>query len=175
MSEDGKSPIAFYGTPGLTLFADTAIGEGGGAHTAQERAFVVVGATLYELASDGTETSRGTLSSASGVVSMADNGVDLLIVDGTDGYKFTLATNTFAVIVDVDFPAANRVSFDDGYFILNDAGTGKFWVTSLYSTDVDPLDFATAEGAPDPIVSLIVDHRELWLFEIGRASCRERV
>ena len=29
---------------------------------------------------------------------------------------------------------------------------------------VDPLDFASAEGNPDNIVSLMVDHREVWLF-----------
>jgi hypothetical protein len=29
---------------------------------------------------------------------------------------------------------------------------------------VDPLDFASAEGSPDNLVSLIVDHREIWLF-----------
>jgi len=29
---------------------------------------------------------------------------------------------------------------------------------------VDPLDFASAEGSPDGLVSLIIDHREAWLF-----------
>jgi hypothetical protein len=34
----------------------------------------------------------------------------------------------------------------------------------LDGTAIDPLDFASAEGNPDNIVSLMVDHREVWLF-----------
>jgi hypothetical protein len=34
----------------------------------------------------------------------------------------------------------------------------------LDGLSVDPLDFASAEGDPDGLVSLIVDHREAWLF-----------
>jgi hypothetical protein len=34
----------------------------------------------------------------------------------------------------------------------------------LFGTEIDGLDFATAEGAPDPVVSVIVDHREVWLL-----------
>lgn len=164
LDQEGKSPIALYGTPGLTRFAETVTGSGRGLYEASGRLFAVVANTLYEVSSAGVATNRGTLSSSSGAVSMADNGVQLAIVDGTYGYSFTLATNVFAQITDPDFPAANRIAFQDGYFILNDSGTGEFWVTSLYGTDVDPLDFATAEGAPDPIVSLICDHRELWLL-----------
>jgi len=31
-------------------------------------------------------------------------------------------------------------------------------------TTIDPLYFAAAEGSPDNLVTLIVDHREIWLF-----------
>jgi hypothetical protein len=34
----------------------------------------------------------------------------------------------------------------------------------LDGTSIEPLDFASAEGSPDGLVSLIVDHREAWLF-----------
>ena len=38
-------------------------------------------------------------------------------------------------------------------------------MTSLLDgLSVDPLDFASAEGSPDGLVGLIVDHREAWLF-----------
>lgn len=164
VSPDSKSPVAMYGTPGLVRFAETTAGEGRGLYSAMGRLFAVVGDTLYEVASDGTPTNRGTLESATGAVSIADNGLHVVVVDGTKGYKFTLGTNAFETISDVDWPAANRISFVDGYFLLNQAGTGTFWVTSLYGTDVDALDFATAEAAPDALVSLIVDHREAWLF-----------
>jgi hypothetical protein len=34
----------------------------------------------------------------------------------------------------------------------------------LYSPSIDALAFATAEARADPLVGLLVDHRELWLF-----------
>jgi hypothetical protein len=133
-------------------------------HEAAGRLFAVVGDTLYEISSAGVATSRGTLSTSSGTVSMADNGLMVAIVDGLEGYRFTLATDLFETIVDPDWPRADVIAFQDGYFVLNDVGTGTFFITSLYSTDVDPLDFASAEGAPDDLISLICDHREIWLF-----------
>jgi hypothetical protein len=57
------------------------------------------------------------------------------------------------------------VGYLDGYFVFNEPGSQRVWVTSLLDgTSVDPLDFASAEGSPDGLVSLIVDHREAWLF-----------
>jgi hypothetical protein len=53
----------------------------------------------------------------------------------------------------------------DGYFVFNEPNSQKVWVTSLLDClSVDPLDFASAEGSPDGLISLIVDHREAWLF-----------
>jgi hypothetical protein len=164
MDAEGKAQIALYGTPGLVQFATTHAAEVRGLYEASGRLFAVVGATFYEVSGAGVATNRGTLTSTSGAVSMADNGLMVAVVDGANGYQFTLATNAFAQIADPDFPAADRIAFQDGYFIINDSGTGSFFVTSLYGTDVDPLDFASAEGAPDPLISLICDHRELWLF-----------
>jgi len=71
----------------------------------------------------------------------------------------------FAQITDVDFPGAGSVGYLDGYFVFNEPNSQKFWVTSLLDgTSVDPLDFASAEGYPDDVVALIVDHREIFLF-----------
>jgi hypothetical protein len=164
LTPDGKAPMVLYGTPGLTRFAETTAAPGRGLYVAAGRLFAVVGSTLYEITSAGVATARGALSTASGPVSMADNGTVLVVVDGAYGYQFTLASNDFAQITDEDWPAASHVAFHDGYFVLNTSGTGQFVITELYGTGVDPLDFATAEGAPDDTVSVLVDHRELWLF-----------
>jgi hypothetical protein len=49
--------------------------------------------------------------------------------------------------------------------VFNEPNSQRFWVTSLNDgTAIDPLDFASAEGNPDDVVSLMVDHREVWLF-----------
>jgi hypothetical protein len=164
LTPDGKSPMALYGTPGLARFAEMAAGAGRGLHVAAGRLFAVVGGTLYEIQSTGAATARGTLSSATAPVSLADNGQQLVLVDGSNGYSLTLADNVFAGLSATEWSDATHVAFHDGYFVLNRRATGQFLVSSLYGTDVDALDFATAEGAPDSLAALLVDHRELWLF-----------
>jgi hypothetical protein len=80
-------------------------------------------------------------------------------------YIYNVSTLVFAQITDVDFPGAGSVGYLDGYFVFNEPNSQKFWVTSLLDgTSVDPLDFASAEGYPDDVVALIVDHREIFLF-----------
>ena len=38
-------------------------------------------------------------------------------------------------------------------------------MTELFDgTSIDPLSFASAEASPDNVVSLIVDHKEIWIF-----------
>ena len=71
----------------------------------------------------------------------------------------------FSQITDPDFPGAIGVGFLDGYFVFNQPNSQKFWVTASYNgLSIDALDFASAEGSPDDLVTLIVDHREVWLF-----------
>lgn len=164
LDPEGKSPIALYGTPGLTRFADTTTGAGRGMHVADGRLFAAVGRTLYEIDSAGAATARGSLGTSCGPVVFADNGKQLVAVDGTYGYRVTLSDNTFFGLFSEEWSKATHVAFHDGYFVLNESDTGKFVVSSLYDTDIDALDFATAEGSPDKLASLLVDHRELWLF-----------
>jgi hypothetical protein len=56
------------------------------------------------------------------------------------------------------------VYFIDGYFVFNTPGTQQYQITNLYSTAIEPLAFASAEGAPDLLITLIVDHKEIWLL-----------
>ena len=106
----------------------------------------------------------GTIS-GSGPVSMADNGTQIFIAANPDGYIYNVSTEAFAQITDEDFPGAVTVGYLDGYFVFNEPDSQRVWVTSLLDgTSIDPLDFASAEGSPDGLVSLIIDHREAWLF-----------
>jgi hypothetical protein len=71
----------------------------------------------------------------------------------------------FTQITDPDFQGAVGVGFLDGYFVFNQPNSQKFWVTESYNgLAIDSLAFASAEGSPDNLVTLIVDHREVWLF-----------
>ena len=165
---ESKNVGVFYGTPGLRR-THTLSGTGGirGFYRTKAlgRVFAVRSDSLYELSSTGGSTLVGTLQTTSGPVSMADNGQQLIVVDGSRGYILTLGTGVFAQITDPDFPATNQVVYLDGFFVFPFPGTGRFGITGLFEGfTVDSLDFATAEGAPDNLVAILTDHRELFLF-----------
>lgn len=165
-SGQGKSVAALYGTPGTRLLV-TLPGTGGirGQHTPATGDMIAVqGNKVYRVSSAWVATECGTLLTTTGPVSIADNGQSAMIVDGPYGYVLSLSGNTTAQITSDAFYGADRVKYLDNYFILNRPDTQTFYITELGTTTLDALDFASAEGAPDLLVSLHVDHRELWLF-----------
>lgn len=160
-----KSPAMLVGTPGKRLWATLPGGNIRGMLRYDENtAFVACGGTVYRVSRTGTFTVVGTIDAGTSVVSMASNGIKVMLVTGPNGYIINPVTSTLSAITDPDFVGADTVQFLDGYFVFNKTGTGQFQITGLYDTTLDALDFATAEGAPDTLLSLVVDHRELWLF-----------
>ena len=127
--------------------------------------YVVSGGEVYKLNSmTGAPTLIGTVS-GTGPVSIADNGTQIFFACNPDGFIYNEVTNVFAQITDPDFPGAVTVGYLDGYFVFNEPNSQRVWVTALLDgLSVDPLDFASAEGSPDGLVGIIVDHREAWLF-----------
>jgi hypothetical protein len=165
--EGGKEPAFLNRAPALRFLASVGTGPVRGLWSFRAdptRSFVVSGNELYEINFNYTATLRGTVG-GTGPVSIADNGTQIFIAANPKGYIFNTATNVLAEIIDPDFPGAVTVAYLDGYFIFNPPDSQKFYLTGLLDgTSVDPLDFASAEGSSDGLVSLIVDHRELWLF-----------
>lgn len=162
--EGGKEAAYLMRAPGLRLL--TSIGDGPvrGLWQMNGKAFAVSGSELYQVFADWTYRKLGDVS-GTGPVSMADNGVQLFIACNPDGFIYNVNTSEFAQITDPDFPGAVTVGYVDGYFIFNEPNSQRLWITSLLDgTAIDPLDFASAEGSPDDLVSLMVDHREVWLF-----------
>jgi hypothetical protein len=158
-------------THGCTTFSTPKVGEVRGGIEYNNLAYFVIGNTLYEVNSGGNATSRGTINTSSGRVSMAHNGnrtganQQIMIVDGVNGWIYDNTNQTLTEITDVDFVNTLSVTFLDGYFIFAQKNTDRFWITSLYDgTTIDPNDFATAEGDPDTIQGLIANRRELLLF-----------
>jgi hypothetical protein len=164
--DQGKEVASLYGTPGLTLFGDAGSGPIRGCFaSANGRAFVVSGDSLYEISSTGTETLRGTLNTSAGNISIDENSLQLFICDGDDGYTLTYASNSFAVVSDADFPSAGTATYLDSYFIVNQNSTGRFFISAVNDgTTWDALDFATAESSPDSLVRVIRAVGQLWLL-----------
>lgn len=160
-----KTPAALIGTPGLELWASLAGGPVRGMlRFAADLLVAVSGPNVYLVDSGGASTLVGQIDDGSTPVGMASNGTVVMIVTGAAGYVLTPGALTLNQITSADFYGADVVYFLDGYFVFNRPGTGQFQITGLYDTNINGLDFATAEGSPDKLVTLIVDHRELWLL-----------
>jgi hypothetical protein len=231
--ENGKEPAWLQRAPGLRLLTTFPTGPIRGLWQYGDYGYAVAGTKLYRINTDWTYAELGTVV-GTGQVNMVDNGIQLFIAAGANGYiynnsDFTLAGDTtngsanvtvadtssiwvgqpvsgigipasttvssitnsttfvlsanatatgtgvtltfspfFSDITDPDFPGAVGVGFLDGYFVFNEPNSQRFWVTASYNgLSIDALDFASAEGSPDNLVTLIVDHREVWLFGIN--------
>ena len=164
--EAGKEPAFLMRAPGLRPLVTLGFGidEVRGLWTFGDYLYAVCGNTLYKIDSTYTAVTLGVIA-GSGPVSMVDNGTQLFIAANGPGYIYNATTNVFQQINDPDYPGAVRVDYLDGYFVFNEPDSQKIWITSLLDgTQVDALDFASAEGSPDGVVGLICDHREVWVF-----------
>lgn len=162
--EGGKTAGFLSRCPGLTLLTTVGSGPIRGLWRFGDHGYVASGSELYKVTTTYTATLIGTIE-GTGPVSMADNGTQLFIACNPKGYIYNASTDVFAEITDGDFPGASQVGFLNGYFVFTEPSSQRIWITSLYDgTSVDPLDFASAEGNPDNIISMAIDHNELWLF-----------
>jgi len=167
ITEQGKEAAYLQRCPGLLNLASIGLGPIRGLWSFSSDntvAFVVSGTQLFKINTSYTPTLLGTVA-GTGPVSMADNGTQLFIAANGPSYIYNNQTNVFAPISDPDFPGAVTVGYLDGYFVFNEPNSQKIWITQLLDgTSVDPLDFASAEGSPDGVVGLIVDHRQVWVY-----------
>lgn len=152
-------------TPGLRLLATVGDGPIRGAYvTSNGRLAIVSGNKLYVVSPEWTAKESGTLVSNTGYVDMIDNGTQIFIVDGSAGYILTMTTGVLTQIISDTFIPGPRCGFLDGYFTNENPGTGQFQISALYDgLTWGGLDFGTAEGSPDNVISHLVFNRQLWL------------
>lgn len=164
-----KTQIAAYGTPGSMLFGTVPYSVGlRGLYrpVSHNRVFMVQRDRFYEVTSGGSIIERGTLASSVERCEMDDNGYQLMLVDGQDGYIYDFSADTFTKITDPGFLGARSVCFLDGYFITAVPGnSGKFQLSALYDgLSWNGLDYGVAESSPDRLVKVMAKHGVLYLF-----------
>lgn len=120
---------------------------------------------FYELKADGSSVSYGSLP-GDRRPQIIPGEVELLILAGGLGYIFNLAASTLTRITDPDFPiGATKGGFLDSSFIVVEPNSQTFaWSDVNNGLSWDPLNFATATGEPGNVVSMLVDHRQLWFL-----------
>jgi hypothetical protein len=131
----------------------------------KDNLYVVCGATLYKFDSMGARTNVGTLSTLAGKVWIAGGTTHLMLADGAYGYYKTRAATSLTTITDADFPTPSSLTYQDGYFIVTEAGTDAFFISDSEDASTwNGLDFASAEDTPDDALAVVSHNRELWVF-----------
>jgi hypothetical protein len=157
----GRNTLVFYGTPGLLLRYNIGTGPIRGSIFSNGRCFAVSGQQLWELFADFTTMFRGNITNDGLPVCMDSNRFQLIITSQQNTYILDLATN---ILVNVNIPLM-QARFADGYFIGKTPDSQIIRISGQYDGIIwDPLDFASAEGKPDNIISVVADHREIWTF-----------
>jgi hypothetical protein len=154
------------GTPGLLEWCDTGkYAEVRGVHNMGSYLYAVVGNAVYRVNSAGTSTAcTGTLGTSSGSVSMADNGGELMIVDGTNGY-IVEATTVTQITDEGFFSNPTTVTYQDGYFICTFSGSGRIQIGDLNDgTSWDATMYFNAEAKPDDSLAVLSNRRILSVF-----------
>lgn len=163
--KDGEV-ACLIGAPGTILrgtFGDGPIR--GLYYTTKGTQYLVSGNQLYSISSSYVGTLIGTLQTKSGPVSMADNGLQLFIVDGLNGYYVDFSVpGTLVQVTSINFIGSNLVTFQDGYFIFSAPDSTEFYLSDLNDITFTAPANTDKNGYPDKIVSIISVNRNLWLF-----------
>ena len=111
-------------------------------------ATVTAGTIITALGTGTGGTGTYTINNSQTVTSRTLYGLNYTIIPSTDGA----------------FTGANVVDIVDNYFVYNHPSSQQWAASGLLSPITQPLSFSSKDGAPDNLVSLIVDHREVYLL-----------
>ena len=174
---DGGKEAGFLNrAPGLEFLQTVGTGpiRGLWAHQTNGTDFYVVsGVEVYRLTSTtATPELLGTVS-GTGPVSIADNGAVIFFACNGPSYTYYEPTGQFDAITDPNFPGAVTVAYIDNLFVFNEPNSQRIWsvdtVDPVTATYIYPLVFnslyvSSADGSPDGVVAINVDHRQMWVF-----------
>ena len=161
----GTRTVTLLKTPdGLQSFSTVGAGTVRGNITMAGVAYVVADTMLYSVASDGTETALGTIE-GSGRVGIAENGTQVVVVNGPKGWVYEPGGVGFVQITDPDFPGAVDCFFIGQYVVFIQSDTDEWFISALADvTSFDALDFARAETLTDELLGGVALSNNVVLF-----------
>jgi hypothetical protein len=125
----------------------------------------VVGQFVYLINEDWTLKKLGETGFSSAPCYMIDNGVTVLLVDGSStGYQFDLGGTNYTTVTNEAFYGSTRVDLIDDFLVLNRPGTRQWYISLFGQVNFDSLDFASKIGASDLLVAVAVTKRNVVLF-----------
>jgi len=184
-ASSAKTALGLLGVPGLKSLNSDYPGPVRGAWVlpGNRECLFVIGSALV-LATIGTPATAtatailnftlvGHLNTSTGPVKIRDNGAGKIavLVDGPHLYAYSVTQRTVTLHTDEAWLGSDTVAEIDGFFIFQEPGTQVFYTSPVYWNGSDPFDgtqFALKDDAPDNLVAVIENGRQLWL--IGEAT-----
>ena len=160
---DSRNVITLQAAAGIELFSTLPAGPLRGMYFSDnlQKLYAVSGNRAYEISRDGSFVDIGSIDGET-VVSMAGNGTQIAFATGLNAYIYDTAQG---LTLESDIGAVKDVTQQDGYFIFVNTDGQRFKITAIRDgRQFDALDFAAAEGNPDPLVSIEQASRRLWMF-----------
>jgi hypothetical protein len=140
-----------------------------GVYNCEGQLFAVIGQSLLSISTAGVATFIGTIPGVSRVImadnQIADNGNELLVVNGSQGFIYNTNTSDFTIITSASYPGAINAVFLSGYLVqIEPARRFCFNSAPADGLTYNELDRFTSEVSPDLLMSMAVCNNELILF-----------
>lgn len=159
-----KERVVSYPTPGTLLAYTVGIGPIRALYSFVNNLYAISGTQLYQITSIGTTTLIGTIL-GNGRLNIDDNGFEMCIVNGSQGYIYTDATSTLTQITDPDFYPTSSVAYQSRRFIFPRDGTNQFFLSGATAgLNYDGGDFNVITTNAGDVRAILADHGEIWLF-----------
>ena len=131
--------------------------------------FWVAGNTIYTISSSYVSTSRGTLPTTTGPVSIKDNGLQIVVSDGTNAVWAPLTTSPIFQPLS-GFLGSALVDYMALRFLFVVPGTNQLYYTDqnavTFTADTGVLESVNIDSySADPVLAHICDHQNIWLFK----------
>lgn len=158
-----KSPIDVVPSYGILPWCTTGSDVSRGGTVINGVAYSVTGETLYRINANRTSIALGVIPGTDPIF-IAGDGTNIVVCANRTLYIYDGAS--ISQVSDPDFPGAVWVGFLDGYFPIIEPNSGRLWIneTPYVPASWNALDFATAEGNPDDLVSGLINYREFYAF-----------
>lgn len=175
--QDGdKTRVAVFGTPGLvaSFMLSTPFSQPVRGFLGTQSALYIVSYNQFQsVSATGVVLASGTLGTTAGIVSLAFSPTQVVVTDGSLGYLYVPATQTFSTLGGAFPNGARTVTFVAGFFVAEQPNSSQFWVSDVNDGSTwDALAFASASSYSDNILAvdnlsgnLIIfceQHMEAW-------------
>lgn len=161
---EGRSPLLIQGIAGTTPFANISTNYQRAAIAFNGRLYCVVGSSFCSVSNSGAVTTLGSVSGLGEVDIAKNTGQIAILIEPT---LWVYDGSTLIQVSDADYIArgAKRMAVMDNYGAFIERNSGRWFICDLTDFTVyDALDFATAEGNPDNLVSIESNNRQFILF-----------